>query len=252
MSEPERPARRGGESASWARLRPPVAWLTVGLLVACLLVVGAWLLDRDDGVADAAPGSGTTSTGAAVRSGPSGGERASSRSGDQQVGRAQVAAPAPSQVDAQRPRAVTLPSGTTMSVDAAATGPDGELVIPADVNRAGWWDGSSQLGDPFGSIVLAAHIDSFTQGLGRFAELLEVRSGDRVMLSTRAMQQEYRVVSAELVPKAALTRSSSIYSVAGEPRLVLLTCGGAYDASSGGYQDNLVVEAVPVGPLQAR
>ena len=59
-----------------------------------------------------------------------------------------------------------------MRIDASATAADGELAIPTDVDRAGWWDGSSRIGDPFGGIVVAAHIDSFDQGLGRFAELL--------------------------------------------------------------------------------
>ena len=89
-------------------------------------------------------------------------------------GRANVAHAAPSQVLAGRPVALTLPSGTTMAIDATATGPDGALAIPADVNRAGWWDGGSRIGDPFGAVVVAAHVDSFTQGLGRFVELLGI------------------------------------------------------------------------------
>ena len=33
-------------------------------------------------------------------------------------------------------------------------------------------------------------------------------------------------------------------------RLVLITCTGAYDASRGGYADNLVVTALPIGLAQ--
>ncbi len=157
---------------------------------------------------------------------------------------ARVARPAPSQVDAQRPRLLVLPSGAEVPIEVAATSRDGELVLPQDINHAGWWDGSAQLGDPFGPIVVAAHIDSFTQGLGVFAELLSVEPGDGVQLLAGGLTQDFRVVRADLVSKASLSGDSPLYSPAGESRLVLITCGGAYDPDRGGYQDNMVVVAV--------
>lgn len=163
-------------------------------------------------------------------------------------GSARVAEPAPSQVDAQRPTALVLPSGTSVEVDSTATGRDGELAIPENVDRAGWWDGSARLGDPFGAIVVAAHVDSFTQGLGRFAELLSVRRGDRVEVQAGGLTQRFRIESAELVPKSTVRADSDIYRQDGAPRLVLITCAGPYDAATG-YRDNLVVIAVPDGRL---
>jgi LPXTG-site transpeptidase (sortase) family protein len=139
-----------------------------------------------------------------------------------------------------------------MPIETAATNGAGELVLPTDINRAGWWDGSSRLGDPYGSVVLAAHIDSFAQGLGRFAELLDIRTGDSLVVSSGRLTQEYRVVSAQLVAKSDLSVASPIYAPTGDPRLVLITCGGTYDASRGGYQDNLVVEAAPATALERR
>lgn len=135
-----------------------------------------------------------------------------------------------------------------MRIDASATAADGELAIPTDVDRAGWWDGSSRIGDPFGGIVVAAHVDSFDQGLGRFAELLSVRRGDPIVLTGGDLRQQFRIVSAELVPKSSVAAGADIFSVKGEPRLVLITCGGTYDRTQGGYQDNLVVIAEPVRP----
>ena len=44
--------------------------------------------------------------------------------------------------------------------------------------------------------------------------------------------------------KAALP--SSIYTRTGAPKLVLVTCGGPFDARSGHYRDNIVVTATPV------
>lgn len=162
---------------------------------------------------------------------------------------AEVGQAAPSQVAAERPRMLTLASGTTMPVRVSATATSGELKIPTDINQAGWWDGGSRLGDPFGAIVLAAHVDSFTQGIGRFAELLSVHSGDVLRLNARHLSQKFRVVAARLVPKTAITATSDVYSADGRPRLVLITCGGSYDPSHGGYQSNMVVIAVPKGHL---
>ena len=51
---------------------------------------------------------------------------------------------------------------------------------PADIRHVGWWDGSAYAGDPFGSTVIAGHVDSRLQGLGFFAELLFVQVGDLI------------------------------------------------------------------------
>ncbi len=136
-----------------------------------------------------------------------------------------------------------------MSVRVSATATNGELQIPTDINQAGWWDSGSRLGDPYGAIVVAAHVDSFTQGIGRFAELLTMHRGDVLRLDSRHLSQKFVVVSARLVPKTSINGTSAIYSPQGPPRLVLITCGGAYEPSLGGYQSNMVVVAVPKGRL---
>ena len=43
--------------------------------------------------------------------------------------------------------------------------------------------------------------------------------------------------------KAALP--TNIYTRTGSPKLVLVTCGGPFDAKIGHYRDNIVVTAVP-------
>ena len=158
---------------------------------------------------------------------------------------AAVARQATSQVRAERPLTVTLPSGRVLPVDPVSTLDSGALAVPRDIRRAGWWTGSSRLGDPFGSVVLAAHVDSFTQGVGPAAELLSARPGARVRLAARHSSQWYRVTSVRLVPRAELRHRTVVFSAAGRRRLVLITCGGPYDASRGGYQDNVVVIAHP-------
>jgi sortase family protein len=163
---------------------------------------------------------------------------------------AQVGRPAPSQVDAERPLVITLSSGTTMRVRRSATSVTGALAIPSDIKQAGWWDGGSKLGDPFGAVVIAAHVDSFTQGLGKFAQLLSMKPGDLVTLQSAHLTETFRVVAAGLVPKTSISATSDAFSPKGQPRLVLITCGGQFDPTRGGYQSNMVVVATAKQPAQ--
>ena len=95
-------------------------------------------------------------------------------------------------VTAQAPRSATLPSGRTVPVSAVGTTADGLLAVPDDIDVAGWWQGGARLGDPFGSILVAAHVDSRTQGLGPFAELLTATPGQRIRAAVRRAPPELR------------------------------------------------------------
>ena len=168
------------------------------------------------------------------------------------AGHAHVAEPAVSQVITERPLNLRLPSGSLLAVDIAATDPRGTLVIPELVARAGWWQGGARLGDPFGAIVIAAHVDSFADGIGPIAELLSAEPGDVVRLEARNLSQSFAVSSATFVPRTSLADHAATLSFVGAQRLVLITCGGPYDRTRGGYRDNLIVVAGPIGPLERR
>jgi LPXTG-site transpeptidase (sortase) family protein len=141
---------------------------------------------------------------------------------------------------------VTLPGGGEADVEPAAT-VDGELKVPEQVQHVGWWDGSSYPGDPFGTTVIAGHVDSATEGLGFFARLLEVGVGDSVTLRGEGHGARYRIVSVQVIAKGALSSDSRAFDQTGDHRLVLITCTGNYHRDRGGYDSNLVVTAVPVG-----
>src|SRR5690349_6259807 len=68
--------------------------------------------------------------------------------------------------DAEPPRLVVLPSGRRVALRPARTLRHGLLGVPDDVRRAGWWRGSARLGAPFGSTLVAGHVDGTDQGLG--------------------------------------------------------------------------------------
>jgi LPXTG-site transpeptidase (sortase) family protein len=159
---------------------------------------------------------------------------------------ARVGAAAPSTRVRFVPTSVVLSGGDSAVVEPAAT-VDGELKVPENVSHVGWWDGSAEAGDPFGTTVIAGHVDSATEGLGFFSRLLQVTKGQIITVKHGKHVAHYRVTSVRTVKKQALATSSSAFDQVGDHRLVLITCGGGYRADRGGYDSNVVVTAAPLG-----
>jgi hypothetical protein len=123
----------------------------------------------------------------------------------------------------------------------------GNLRVPADPAVLGWWRSGARPGDDQGSIVIDGHVDSATQGLGTFARLRELELGDPVLTESAAGEvRRYWVTGRRQFPKETLP-ADDVFSQHVQERLVLITCGGRFDADDGGYADNVVVFAVP-GP----
>jgi len=136
-----------------------------------------------------------------------------------------------------------------LHVDAATTpvaaDGSGALAVPEDPRVTGWWNGSARPGEPSGSVVIDGHVDSATRGVGAFFNLQRARPGDQVLVITSSRQaRSYRVVARRQYSKSALP-AADIFTQAVTPRLILLTCGGAFDTATGNYLDNVVVYAVP-------
>lgn len=146
-----------------------------------------------------------------------------------------------------RPTTLTLPSGTVAPIDPAGVDAAQALQVPADPARLGWWTGGALVGEPFGSVVLAGHVDSRTAGLGVMVELLDIAIGADVLVGDGTEQRLYRVVSVDAVPKARLAADFQAFRQDVEHRLVLITCGGDYDSVTHSYADNVVAIAAPVG-----
>lgn len=177
-------------------------------------------------------------------------ENSSSR-GDAPAGQSSVAParqgrPAASQRIEFIPERLTLPGHATAGVLPAVT-VDGVLRVPEDVEHVGWWDGSARVGEPFGSTVIAGHVDSATEGIGFFARLLKIKAGDTITLRADSHQLKYRVTSVRTVAKKALATDSQAFRQTGRHRLVLITCTGNFHRDRGGYDSNLVVIGKPLG-----
>lgn len=145
------------------------------------------------------------------------------------------------------PVATRLPSGRVVPVRAVSTGSSRRLLVPGDIRVAGWWRGSASVGDPFGSTLIAGHVDSATQGLGPYAELLRARPGQLIVVRSAHLRQEFRVRSLRLVPQGSLARETGMFAPTGLRRLTLVTCAPPYERARGGYQRLAVVTAAAVG-----
>ena len=119
------------------------------------------------------------------------------------------------------------------------------IEIPEDIRYVGWYKLGVPPGVDRGSAVLVAHRDG-KQGRGVFYSLGNLSVGDKVFVKTSAGETlPYKVVARELIKKKSLPYEE-LFAVDGDPRLTLISCGGYYDRNNGGYQDNVVVTAVPL------
>jgi hypothetical protein len=153
---------------------------------------------------------------------------------------------------AERPESVRLPSGARVRVRPAGTSGRGVLDVPDDITEAGWWRSGSRLGDPFGSTLIAGHVDAVDQGLGAFAELLSVGAGQHVQVRSHGLEQTFTIRSRRLVPRSGLRDAPGIYSTRGARRLTLVTCAPPYLRDRGGYQNLAVITAVPTDDVHVR
>jgi LPXTG-site transpeptidase (sortase) family protein len=143
------------------------------------------------------------------------------------------------------PERIDLPGGAYTAVVPVAT-VGNELVVPEDPTKVGWWDGSSYVGDPYGSTVIAGHVDVFDRGIGFFFRLWNIKVGERVVLSAGDVRQAYEITTVRQVPRTDLVDDAEVFDIGGSPRLVLITCAGEFRPDREGYSRNLIVVARPV------
>jgi sortase (surface protein transpeptidase) len=135
--------------------------------------------------------------------------------------------------------------GVDTVVDPVGVEADGQMALPADVDRVGWYRFGPAPGDT-GSAVLAGHVDDAEQGLGALAPIRDAAVGDDVVVTdATGTETRWRVVSRELLQKQALPLDR-LFAREGPPRLTLITCGGPFLPELGSYRDNVVVVAEPV------
>lgn len=130
-----------------------------------------------------------------------------------------------------------------IAVDAVGVVPGGAMQLPQDGRRVGWYRFGAAPGDPAGSTVLAGHVDTLGRGPGALADTRSLQVGDRLqVVRADGSTLDYAVTARVSVVKAALP-VDELFDRQGAPRLVLITCGGAWNPDIRHYADNVVVTA---------
>ena len=219
-----------------------VFWTSIGVIIASLIIVGLsqWQLNRE--VTVESVGSRPAYTQSATPSPsptpePTTSSATPSPSPTVEAGPVTVAAPA----------RVTIPAlDINTKIFPVALDKNDAIEIPEDIRYVGWYELGVPPGVDRGSAVLVAHRDGRVQGRGVFYFLGNLNVGDKVVVKTTAGEDlKYKVVSRESILKKRLPYEE-LFAVDGPPRLTLISCGGYYDRNNGGYQDNVVVTAVPM------
>lgn len=126
---------------------------------------------------------------------------------------------------------------------------DRELVIPLNPHVVGWWDGGAKPGDRRGTALLAGHIN-YGGVAGTLGTIGKLRPGNRIWVTGRhdgrLLKLGFRVTGVRTYRKTSLPYKK-IFDQHSAGRLAVVTCGGPFDSSTGNYEDNVVVFAVPTG-----
>jgi sortase (surface protein transpeptidase) len=149
-------------------------------------------------------------------------------------------------MDRSQPVELRIPSiGVISTLQHLGQAADGSLEVPAPgprYNDAAWYKHSPTPGE-LGPAVLLGHVDSAADGPSVFFRLGELEPGDRV--SVERADGATAVFTVDRVRRYSKDDfpTSLVYGDIDHAGLRILTCGGAFDDSTGHYLDNIVVFA---------
>lgn len=119
------------------------------------------------------------------------------------------------------------------------------MEVPEDISVIGWFDRSSTPIAESGHTVVVGHRDGATDPNGVFRRLGDIQEGSAITIRDGTGRRiDYQVTHVDVLHDEVFAQTApEIFRKDGPHRLVLLTCGGSYDADKGGYQANVVVMA---------
>ncbi|MBV9312589.1 MAG: class F sortase [Pseudonocardia sp.] len=142
------------------------------------------------------------------------------------------------------PARLRLPSlGIDAPVRPVTVLPGGGLEVPEDARVLGWWRDGAHPDSSVGTVVIVGHVDSVRDGAGALFYLSEALPGQQIILDTDRGSRRYVITALRSYPKTDLP--AQVFATTGLARLVVITCGGAFDAHTRQYADNVVAYAVP-------
>jgi sortase (surface protein transpeptidase) len=145
------------------------------------------------------------------------------------------------------PARITIPDiGVDAPLEQLALRGDQKIAVPEEWDHAGWYETGFRPGEP-GSAVVSGHFDDDKGAPAVFYELAKVQVGAEIIVAyPDGERYKFRVDRTDLVDATSVDREvyDSIFGPAGEARLSLVTCDGAWDADRGGYDKRFIVHAV--------
>ena len=171
--------------------------------------------------------------------------------------------PAPALLPAVIPDAPGVPVSVIVTghrvnaaVSADPLNPDNSLYVPPDPQAVSWSSQDVGPGGSYGTTILVGHIN-YRGVPGVFSDLADYRVGqiitvvlaDGRRMNYAAAAPPIEVKKDQVGPRRLeLFDQSNSYGLAGQPksgRLLLLSCGGAFDNRTGHYESNIFVYALP-------
>ena len=141
---------------------------------------------------------------------------------------------------ASDPVGLDIPAIGVHSNDLVALGlaKDGSIEVPTDFAQPGWYKLGPTPGE-FGPAVIAGHVDSLA-GPAVFYRLGELKAGQRVKVTRKdGSVVTFTIDRVTRYAKAAFP-TTLVYGPTSRAEIRLVTCGGAFDATTGHYVDNIV------------
>ncbi len=129
--------------------------------------------------------------------------------------------------------------GMSVALMSLGENADGTVQVPPSDREPGWFDLGPTPGE-IGSSVILGHVDN-TSGPGVFFTLRTLTAGDPVFVDRAdGGTVEFVVNSVATYTKTGFP-AQRVYGSHGSSALQLVTCGGAFDHSTGSYLSNVVV-----------
>lgn len=149
--------------------------------------------------------------------------------------------------EALAPVRLRLPAvGIDMPVTDVGVESNGQMQLPEDPAIAGWYRYGADADSTSGNVVLAAHVDAGGYPIGPLASVRELVPGEAIEVEAAdGTSRAYVLESVTYYEKAALP-VDQLFARDGDSALIMITCGGPFDSSTGRYRDNVVAVAKPV------
>lgn len=146
-----------------------------------------------------------------------------------------------------RPRRIVIPGvDIDAPVDTVGILPNGQMDVPPDPSRTGWYTGSPKPGEK-GTAIIDGHLENGRPGA--FWNLKKTKEGQRIYVVDDTGKRRLFKIAKTKVYDVVGAPLEEIYSGGDGKHLHLITCAGKWNTALGHYDKRLVVFAEAVESL---